>query len=411
MTIAGKDIEIIQDNASLVDFARSAQGQPFIALDTEFMRETTYWPKLCLIQAAFADCAVLIDPLAEGLDLKPLLGIMADQQIVKVFHAARQDLEIFVRLMGAMPNNVFDTQVAAMAAGYGDSVSYENLVGAILKEPVDKSSRFTDWSRRPLSDAQLRYALADVVHLRAIYPRLLQTLEDNGRSNWAQEELKSLLSPDLYDMSPERAWQRLKIRRFKTDYLAVLKSVAAWREAEAQTRDQPRQRILKDEALYEIAERKPREAEDFLELRAVPKGFGQSRLAPGLLQAIRDALQDPQSHAPDIARPDAAPANIGPTVELLKVLLRLCADKHGVAPRLIASSEDVDKLAADDAADIPALTGWRYEAFGQLALRLKHGEIALALSNKQIRMLPVARAQSASSDVGATHRPESASTN
>lgn len=391
MLTPSESITTLTRTDELAGFCARAMAHPFIALDTEFMRETTYWPKLCLIQAAFPGEEVLIDPLVGGLDLAPLLDLLARPDITKVFHAARQDLEIFVRLMGALPVNVFDTQIGAMAAGYGDSISYENLVGAILDESVDKSSRFTDWARRPLSLAQQAYALADVVHLRALFPKLLDKLRSTGREDWAQEELKSLLNPELYDTSPDRAWKRLRIRRYKTEYLAVLKAVAAWREREAQNRDQPRGRILKDDAIYEIVDRKPRVPEDFSELRATPRGFGASRMGTSLIEAIGEALANPELAAPEIVRPEPPPAFIGPVTELLKVLLKLAAERKGVAPRLIATCEDLDKLAADDEADIPALQGWRREAFGEQALRLKRGEIALTLVGCQIRILQVAR--------------------
>src|SRR3954471_3847 len=266
----------ITTTAELAAFCDKIKGQPFIAVDTEFMRETTYWPKLCLIQVASPDTEACIDPLADGMDLEPLLEILRDQSVLKVFHAARQDVEIFNNL-GAMPLPLFDTQVAGMAAGFGDQISYDALVRQMLKIDLDKSSRFTDWARRPLSDAQLKYALADVVHLAALYPKLRERLEKAGRMSWVEAEMAALGDPATYDLDPEKSWRRLKPRKFTAKYLAVFKATAAWRERTAQQRDQPRGRILKDEAIDEIATQAPTSLEAFNNLRSVPKGFGGSR--------------------------------------------------------------------------------------------------------------------------------------
>jgi ribonuclease D len=378
-------MRVITKTAELEELRRELAAQPFVAVDTEFMRETTYWPKLCLIQAAAPGVEAVVDPLAEGLSLKPFLDLMADANVLKVFHAARQDLEIFLKLGdGRLPHPVFDTQIAAMACGYGDTVAYDALVQQMLKRRLDKSSRFTDWSRRPLSDSQLAYALADVTHLRDLYPRMRQKLEAADRLSWLDEEHAYLLDPGIYDTTPENAWKRLKLRKTSADYVLALQVAAAWRERHAQMRDVPRGRIVKDEALYEIAEHRPKTAADFDRMRAVPRGFGNSRAAQDLLHALERAFNDPNRPHYKHERPPPTPAGLGPTVELLKVLLRYEAEAHEVAPRLIASASEVEAIAASDEADVPALSGWRRKIFGEQALALKHGKIALKLENGKV---------------------------
>jgi ribonuclease D len=382
----------ITTTADLETFCAKILGQPFVAVDTEFMRETTYWPKLCLIQAATPDDEAVIDPLAPGLDLEPFLQILRDESIVKVFHAARQDVEIFHNLK-AMPKPLFDTQVAAMAAGYGEQIAYDALVRNMLKIELDKSSRFTDWARRPLTENQLTYALADVTHLAALYPRLRSRLEDEGRVAWVADDMKSLSDPALYDVSPENAWRRLKPRKQAPRYLSVYRAVAEWREKTAQLRDQPRGRILKDDAIDELASQAPTDAAQMERLRSVPKGFAGSRFGPELLETIREALRDPEATAPVIEK-TRSPHNpaAGSVVELLKVLLKARAEDGGVASKLIATVSDLEMIAQDDNADTPALTGWRLEAFGADALRLKRGELALVLDGSRVRVVEVRRA-------------------
>jgi ribonuclease D len=382
----------ITTTAELAAFSKSLKGRPFVAVDTEFMRETTYWPKLCLIQAAAGDAEAVIDPLAEGLDLAPFLDVLRDPAIEKVFHAARQDVEIFNNL-DAMPKPLFDTQIASMAAGFGEQIAYDALVRQMLKIEVDKSSRFTDWSRRPLSDSQLTYALGDVTYLAQLYPMLHERLEKNGRLGWVEEEMAALTSPALYDNEPENAWRRLKPRKHTPKYLAVFRAVAAWRERTAQLRDQPRGRILKDEAIDELAAQAPTDAEGLNRLRSVPKGFSGSRFGPELIAAIVEALRDPEGYAPKMERPSAPPnQNTGAVVELLKVLLKARAEDAGVASKLIATVSDLEKIAQDDAADTAALQGWRRDAFGEDALRLKHGELALVLDGARVRVVEERRA-------------------
>lgn len=378
----------ITTTEALRDFCDKLSDQPFITVDTEFMRETTYWPKLCLIQAASPTDAAIIDPLAEGLDLEPFLDLMRDPAILKVFHAARQDVEIFVRL-GAMPKPMFDTQVAAMAAGFGDQVSYEALVRQMIRKEVDKGSRFTDWARRPLSEAQLVYALGDVTHLAALYPKLRDRLQKDGRLDWVMSEMEDLTDPRLYDTTPEFAWKRLKPKKWSAKYLAAFVAIATWRERSAQERDQPRGRILKDEAIDEIATQAPTDADAFNRLRSVPKGFGGSRLGQELIEDLKRVLADPEAHAPKIERPgrnDPAPPSV---VELLKVLLKAKSDNAGVASKLIATVADLEKIAIDDEAEVEALHGWRRQLFGEDALKLKRGEIALVLNGPRVEVVEI----------------------
>jgi ribonuclease D len=382
----------ITTTAELTAFCDKIKAQPFVAVDTEFMRETTYWPKLCLIQAAAPSAEAVIDPLADGIDLGPFLDILRDEKILKVFHAARQDVEIFNNLQ-AMPKPLFDTQVAGMAAGFGEQIAYDALVRQMLKIELDKSSRFTDWARRPLTDNQLTYALADVTHLARLYPMLRERLEREGRLAWVTDEMNDLTDPANYDVEPENAWKRLRPRRHTAKYLAIYRAVAAWRERTAQLRDQPRGRILKDEAIDEIATQAPTDADGLDRLRSVPKGFSGSRFGPDLVASIREALRDPEAYAPVIerSRQPASPA-AGAVVELLKVLLKARAEEAGVASKLIATVSDLEQIANDDGADIAALKGWRREAFGEDALRVKRGELALVLDGARVRVVEVRRA-------------------
>jgi ribonuclease D len=375
---------LITKTQDLRVFCEAVLGQNFVAVDTEFLRESTYWPKLCLIQAASPGVEAVIDPQAEGLDLQPFLDVMAAPHVLKVFHAARQDLEIFHRLMGALPAPLFDTQIGAMACGFGESIAYDALVQAMLRQRVDKSSRFTDWSRRPLSEAQLTYALGDVTHLRDLYPQMAADLADRGRSGWLAEEHATLIDPDNYDTTPENAWQRLKVRKHGADYLTALQVTAAWRERQAQARDTPRSRVMKDEALFEVAEQRPRTAAAFDRLRIVPKGFGGSRGGIELARLLDEALSDPNRAPERPERREHMPQASGPTIELLKVLLRRQAESHGVAPRLIANAADIEAIAADDNANVAALQGWRREVFGAQALALKSGSLGLRLKDGQV---------------------------
>lgn len=376
----------ITTTAALTDFCAKIASAPFITVDTEFMRETTYWPKLCLIQAASEEHAGIIDPLSPDLDLKPFLDLLTDPAILKVFHACRQDVEIFNNL-GAMPAPVFDTQVAAMAAGFGDQVAYDSLVRQVIKVDIDKGSRFTDWSRRPLSEQQLQYALGDVTHLAKLYPKLVEKLKAQNRYEWVAAEMADLTDPKIYNTSPDDAWRRLRPRKPSLKYMAVFKEVAAWRERVAQERDQPRGRILKDEGVDEIATQLPTDAAAFDRLRSTPKGFGASKFGIELCDVIQTALAEPEKYAPKVDRappPVQVPASV---VELLKVLLRVRCEDEGVAPKLIASVADLEKIALDDKANVPALEGWRRKVFGDDAIKLKKGELALVLNGTRVEVV------------------------
>jgi len=379
-------MDLIARTEDLADACAALREHDFVAVDTEFMRETTFWPQLCLIQAAAGEVEIMIDPLAEGIDLQPFLDLLADPDTMKVFHACRQDVEIFFHMSdGQVPAPLFDTQIAAMAVGLGDSISYDNLVRQVLGRPIDKGPRFTDWSRRPLSNKQLVYALADVTHLRDLYPTLREKLDTLGRADWVAEEMKILTNPATYRMDPEDAWKRLKLRKTTAKWLAALKAAAAWREREAQTRDMPRSRVVKDDGLYELAHAAPTSTEELAGLRAVPRGFERSKPAERLIAEMKIAMADPKAYAPAVEREDAPPSNLGPVVEMLKVYLRVVAEKAGVAPRLIANVPDLEKLAASDEADIAALKGWRRKIFGEPALRLKRGELALVLEEGEVQ--------------------------
>lgn len=363
----------------------------YVAVDTEFLREQTFWPLLCLIQLAGPEAEAVVDPLSPGLDLAPFYQLMADTSVVKVFHAARQDIEIIFLKSEIVPTPVFDTQVAAMVCGYGDSISYVNLVKKTTSVDLDKSSRFTDWSRRPLSEKQLDYALADVTHLRDVYQRLKQTLEKTGRTPWLQEEMHVLTSPATYDAKPENAWQRLKLRVKGRKSLAVLIELAAWRERLAQTLDVPRGRVLRDDALYDIANQMPASADSLGQLRTLSDGFARSQRAKEIVDVVKAGLARDPKTLPKIERNEALSAEASATLELLKVLLKAAAAEHGVAPRIIADSDDLEQLATSDEADILALQGWRRTLFGDAALKLKRGELALTLVDGEVRAVPAAR--------------------
>ncbi|AWN42445.1 ribonuclease D [Methylobacterium durans] len=379
-------MDLITTTSALADACTCLAAQPFVTVDTEFMRETTYYPKLCLIQMAGPDgSAVLVDPLAAKIDLKPFVDLMADEGVVKVFHSARQDLEIIWMLGELLPHPFFDTQVAAMVCGYGDSVSYEQLVNDVAKAKIDKSSRFTDWSRRPLSDAQLAYALSDVTHLVTIYEVLAGQLVETDRGAWLDEEMGVLTSPETYRADPAQAWRRLSGRMRKPREIAVLMEVAAWREREAQTRNVPRGRILKDEAVIDVATSAPRSVEALGRLRSIPAGFERSRTGADILAAVERGFgRDTAEIAmPERSRGRGGGGN-GALVELLKVLLKAVCEAEGVAPKIIATVDDLEAIADDDEADVPVLHGWRRGLFGEKALALKSGRLALSIERGRV---------------------------
>ncbi len=381
---------MITTTAALAEACTTLARSPFVTVDTEFIRETTFWPELCLIQMASDELAVLVDPLSPDIDLAPFFALMADTSVVKVFHAARQDVEIVYKLGGLIPTPMFDTQVAAMVCGFGESIAYDQLVARTTKGRIDKTSRFTDWRRRPLSEEQLEYALADVTYLRDVYRFLLNQLEREGRGEWLADEMAVLSDPATYDVHPDDAWKRLKLRIRKPIELAVLKEVAAWREREARARDQPRSRILKDDVIYEIAQQQPRDEAALGRLRSLSKGFERSAPGREMLAAVARALAIPKADLPPIPRPPQLPEGTAPAVEFLKVLLKIVAEERGVAARMIASGDDLEKLAVEGAgADVGALQGWRRELFGDRALELLRGDVGLVYRNRRVEVVPV----------------------
>ena len=380
-------MNLLTTTAEVATLCAELAREPYVAVDTEFMRDRTYWPKLCLVQLAGAKRQAAIDPLAKGTDLAPLFALMADPSVLKVFHAARQDIEIFYRLTGAVPAPLFDTQLAAMVCGYGEEVGYETLVSQIAKGRVDKSSRFTDWSRRPLSAQQLTYALGDVIHLRVIYERLKRQLEQTGRTEWVAQELADLINPATYSPPLEDAWKRIKVRSREPRFLAVLRALAAWREGEAQRRDVPRNRIVRDDLLLEIAANRPTSVEELARLRRISL---DRQSAAAAVEAVQAALALPENQLPRLEPPPKLPRGLGPTIELLRVLLKLKCEEHHVAQRLVATTGDLEAIATQERADVAALKGWRFEVFGRFALALKRGELGLAIADGQIVLLPMA---------------------
>lgn len=381
-------MDLVDTTKALEALCERLASQPFITVDTEFMRESTYYSKLCLIQIASEKEAAIVDPLAAGIDLSAFFALMKNENVLKVFHAARQDVEIIWVMGGCIPMPMFDTQVAAMVCGYGDSVSYEQLANDFAKARIDKSSRFTDWARRPLSPQQLQYALSDVTHLIPVFKALAEKLEESGRAEWLDEEMDILMSPQTYALHPKNAWLRLKGRVRKPREIAILMEVAAWREKEAQTRDVPRSRVLKDDALVDLAVRAPRSQEAMAELRSLPNGFERSKAGQDLLACVLRGLESDPKTVPQLEKPRPRNGNgAGATVELLKVLLRAVAEAEGVAPKIIATVDELDAIAEDDAADTPALKGWRRQVFGEKALALKAGKLGLSLVEGRVAVI------------------------
>lgn len=376
-------MDLISTTSDLAAACERMAKHPFVTVDTEFLRESTYYPQLCVAQLASADEAVVVDALAEGIDLQPFFDLMAKENVVKVFHAARQDIEIVWHRANLIPHPVFDTQIAAMVLGYGDSVSYDQLVQRITGDTLDKSSRFTDWTRRPLSTAQIEYAVSDVTHLRDVYRKLKSDLEKQGRTEWLSEEMDILTSPDTYRMDPENAWMRLRARVRKPKELAVLIEIAAWREREAKARDVPRGRVLKDDLVADIAIQAPTSIERLASLRSLPKGFERSKWGLEIPDVVKAGLARDPKTLPVIER-NKPVQNGSAIIELLKVLLRMTAEKHGVAAKVIATVDDLERLAGDDNADVPALKGWRRDLFGEKALALKSGRLALAIEKGRV---------------------------
>jgi ribonuclease D len=376
-------MDLITTTADLSAACNRMSRHDFVTVDTEFLRETTYYPLLCVAQMATTDEAVVIDTLASDLSLAPFFDLMANERVVKVFHAARQDIEIVWHQAKLIPRPIFDTQVAAMVLGYGDSISYDQLVQRITGDVLDKSLRFTDWSRRPLSPAQVAYAISDVTHLREVFLSLSADLQKRGRGEWVGEEMEVLTSPETYRAEPETAWERLKTRVRKPRELAVLIEIAAWREREAQSRDVPRGRVLKDDALGDIATHAPTTPEKLAALRSLPRGFERSKWGADILEAVKRGLARDPAGLPRLEKPRQN-LNGNATVELLKVLLRMTSERHGVAAKVIATVDDLERIAGDDRADVPALHGWRREMFGDQAIALKQGQLALAVEKGRV---------------------------
>ncbi len=381
-------MRVITATADLRGLCQKLAEEEYITVDTEFMRERTYWAKLCLIQVAGSQEAAIIDPLAEGIDLSPFLDLLADEKVLKVFHAGRQDIEIFHHLTGRVPSPVFDTQIAAMVCGFGDQVSYGALAEKLAGVRLDKGSRFTDWSRRPLSRKQLEYALADVTHLRPIYEKLRAQLARSGREEWLKEELATLTSPETYAQEAAEAWRRIKFRPRKPRQLALLQRLAAWREEEAQHRDLPRRRLLKDEAIVEIVSEMPRGERDLMRLRHLSEGHAKGGMGRAILKLVEEVLALPEADLPVMEkRPRPHPQGTQARADILKLALKVVCEREGIAPKLIASAADLERLAAGHE-DIAALGGWRRQVFGEDALALLRGEKVIGLRGGRPAILP-----------------------
>lgn len=385
---------IITTSQGVADFCRSLSQNSFITVDTEFLREKTYYPKLCFVQLSGPDKdARAIDPLIKGIDLSPLYDLLADTRILKVFHAARQDLEIFYNLTGKVVSPVFDTQIAAMVCGYGDSVGYNNLVHDITGKGIDKSAQFMDWSHRPLTERQIDYALGDVTHLCDVYVHLAKKLEHQNRVSWVLQEEEILNNPSTYSNDPYEAWKRIKLRSPSRKTLAVLREVAAWREKAAQERDIPKSWMMRDETLADLASQAPRTVEELQKIRNMPKDHANGRIGEALLDAIRKALSAPKDEWPQVEKRKSMPPQAAATLDILKMLLKIQSSEHGVAAKLIATQDDLEAIVMDDEADVPALKGWRREVFGEDALALKAGRLAIGLSGDRITKFPVSSLQ------------------
>lgn len=382
-------MQLITTTSELARVCADLKTEQYVTVDTEFMRETTFWPQLCLVQLAGTSHQVLVDPLANGIDLQPLFELMAHPGVVKVFHAARQDIEIFFNLAKIIPGPIFDTQIAAMVCGFGESISYMNLAKTLANANIDKSSQYTDWSNRPLTEKQLTYALADVTHLRIIYEKLVTQLHKNGRERWLDEEMKTLTDVETYQSRPENAWRRMKMRVKSRRSIGIMMELAAWREHRAQRTNTPRQRIMKDDAIFDLANQAPKTKKDLSRLRTISDNFVKSEKADEVLAAIDRGLHREPDTLPSMKRTAAPDADESAVIELLKVYLKAVAARYGVAKKLIATSDDLEALARSDRPDSLAITGWRAELFGNDALKLKRGEVALSLQKGEVRLVPV----------------------
>ena len=381
-------MSLITDTETLDTFCKSLSCSSFITVDTEFMRESTYWPVLCLIQVAGPDEARAIDALAPNIDLTPLLNLLDNAKILKVFHAARQDLEIFYHLMGRVPSPLFDTQVAAMVCGFGDSVGYQTLIAKLTNAQIDKSSRFTDWSLRPLSGRQIEYALSDVTHLRVAYSKLSNMLKTNGRECWLDEEMSILSASQTYDLDPNEIFKKIKSKGAKPRYLAILREIAAWREREARKLNQPRNRILRDEVLQQIAHLVPKTINELKRTRGLGRKLAESPSGYKLLEAIQKGAEIPETDCPKPKYQPEIPKGLGPVIELLRVLLKMKCVESDVAQKLLATANDIELIAAfGEDAKVKALQGWRRELFGNDAIKLCKGELGLVINNKRLNLV------------------------
>jgi len=384
-------MRVITTNDQLEALCARLGKTDYITVDTEFLRTKTYYSQLCLIQVASEAEFHAIDPLAPGINLAPFYDLMTNENILKVFHASRQDIEIFVNEMGVVPKPLFDSQVAAMVCGYGDSIGYEKLVMRLADATLDKSTRITDWSRRPLTERQIDYALGDVTHLRVIYKKLDAQLKQSKRSHWLDEEMADLTNPNTFIVLPENAWKRLKIRNGNRLFNGIARKLAYWREEEAQSRNLPRNRVMRDEVLLEVAAVRPEHANALGSIRGLSPQFSQSKSGQKVLSSVREVLDMPTEALPVISHKRPPTQNTDPVMELLKVLLKLICQNENVAPKLIASVDDLEKLAENDAADIPALSGWRYDLFGKKALAVKHGKMAFAIKDNAVGLIPMGK--------------------
>jgi ribonuclease D len=378
---------LIATTPALQTLCTRLAAEEFVTVDTEFMRERTYWPELCVVQLAGEHEVAVIDAQAPDLDLAPLEELLANQAVMKVFHAARQDIEIFVLRFGDVPRPLFDTQIAAMVAGFGEQAGYDALVSALAGGSIDKAHRFSDWSARPLSPAQIAYAAADVTHLRIVYVRLCERLKQEGRLDWVAEEMAELANPAIYRPDPEAMWERLRPRSNNRRFLGMVRALAAWREREAQRVNIPRQRLLRDETLLEIAATAPADPNALARARGISRGFAEGRTGASLLAAVADAKALPEDALPDAPRARDGVRPSPALVSLLKVLLAAKCEEHHVAARLVATSEDIDRLASEDLPDIAALHGWRREVFGEAALALKQGRMALGVAGRRVKLI------------------------
>ncbi len=382
-------MSLITTTPDLIVFCKKAALSSYITVDTEFIRETTYWPQLCLIQVGLEDKAVAIDPLAKDIDLQPFFDLLQNPHVIKVFHSARQDIEIFYHLTGNIPTPLFDTQIAAIVCGFGESIGYDVLVQKYAKVSLDKSSRYTHWAQRPLTAKQLAYALGDVIHLRDIYEKLYAKILAGDRLHWLEDELGILKDPGTYAVDPYAIWQKIKVRSPKPRMLAIFREIVAWREITAQSRNVPRGRVIRDEVMLELAAAAPQSKQEFSRMRGLTSAFIEGEEGKVVLALIAKAQALPLEDCPQVKKEGASPPGAAALVEMLKLLLKIKAEKYHVAPKLLATSADLEVIARSPNPQVPALEGWRREIFGNAALSLKSGKVALGIKNHKITLIPL----------------------